>query len=315
MLNTVIEDASQVTSLEEIRNGVLGFNVHMLDQHIINPFSGQAEKASHRTTYRVVTENDQPKMVKLGEVGAKYHIYQNNDFLDNLVPIEESGLVKISTAGTIDHGSKVFVDFELTEIEPVPGDTYYGFLMAFNSHDGSTCTGFSYHVFRVWCRNSFFKALSAKANLILSARHGRNVKPNMEKIREAVNLTKTGFIAVEEDLKALSKIVIQDEETILKVVKTVYNQKKLEAEATKERKPRVLDDILNLFENGKGQNIPGVRGTGLALFNAITEHTNHVSGADRIKKPSTADSRLNSVMFGQGKTINQKAMDTILALR
>jgi hypothetical protein len=76
-----------------------------------------------------------------------------------------------------------------------------------------------------------------------------------------------------------------------------------------ERKPRMLDPIIHLFHNGIGHDLEGFKGTGLALWNAITEHNNHYSGSK-----STYDSRVESVLFGAGSRINEKAESAILAL-
>lgn len=316
MLNQVIKSGSEVSSLEEVKENILNFEV--MEKPLT--FKGLDDTtdilSDKKITYRVGTSlSGFPELIKLGEVGKNYQVLQNSKFVDDDKDIAESGLVTLSGAGFLSEGRKVFLQYKSTTIEPVPGDQYECFLLKFNSHDGSTLVGYSLTITRVVCLNTFQRAINAKSNRILACRHTKNMERNLDEIKEAIDLVNFDFVATEEKLKRLAEITIKSEEDIRKIVKVVFSQKKLENLVSEEdeRKPRVLDDIVHLFQYGKGQDIQGVKGTGLALFNAITEYTNHVSGTNR-KNQSTPDSRLDSVLFGSSARINDKAMTEILQL-
>jgi phage/plasmid-like protein (TIGR03299 family) len=55
---------------------------------------------------------------------------------------------------------------------------------------------------------------------------------------------------------------------------------------------RIFDSIINLFENGRGNRTPGVRGTAWAAYNAVTEYNSWERGR-------SVDSRLNNVWLQQ----------------
>lgn len=299
-------------SMEEIES-VLGFQILETPMFVDHPLTGQRAETGKKTTYRIITNNDgNPEYLPLGEVGKNFQVVQNDRFIEKMVkPLLETELVTATSVGALFNGGKVFTQMQLTEIEPVPGDVYRCYLMAFNCHDGSGSIGYLSGTDRVVCRNTYRTAMNNKASLILSARHTKNVEVNIDLIREALDLVNGGFLATEEQLKRLAEVCIESEEQIKKVVKVAFSQKKLDEESS--RKSRVIDEIQELFVAGKGQDIPGVKGTGLALFNAITEYTNHVSGVNR-KNPSSSESRFDSVLFGQAGKINDKAKEAILAL-
>jgi len=56
------------------------------------------------------------------------------------------------------------------------------------------------------------------------------------------------------------------------------------------------------FEKGKGDDLPGVRGTLWAAYNGVAELTDHRG------LRQTADRRLHSVWYGEGATIKARAL-------
>ena len=69
------------------------------------------------------------------------------------------------------------------------------------------------------------------------------------------------------------------------------------------RAERARDKILSLSQTGRGQDIPGVIGTGYAALNAVTEYVNYhrsSKGTDQLAKQSN---RFKSTMFGQSNVM------------
>ena len=60
-------------------------------------------------------------------------------------------------------------------------------------------------------------------------------------------------------------------------------------------------------ETGKGADIAGVRGTYWGAYNALSEYLNYTKGRN-------GNNRMDSLWFGQNKTMSQKALDTALEL-
>jgi hypothetical protein len=62
-----------------------------------------------------------------------------------------------------------------------------------------------------------------------------------------------------------------------------------------------------LFEEGIGNDIDGVAGSLWAAYNAVTEFTTHHRG-------HSANSRLNSLWFGDSKKVNERALKAAMDL-
>lgn len=77
-------------------------------------------------------------------------------------------------------------------------------------------------------------------------------------------------------------------------------------ETEKDRASRCLSAIIDLFETGTGNTLPGVRGTLWAAYNAVTEYTTHHRGR-------SAENRLNS-QFSDGLALNQRALTEAIKL-
>ena len=70
--------------------------------------------------------------------------------------------------------------------------------------------------------------------------------------------------------------------------------------------------LQHLFQSGKGNNMPVVRGSAWAAYNAVTEMVDHHSTVrDVARDPSN---RLKNIWFGTGAKVKREAFDTILAL-
>ena len=81
-----------------------------------------------------------------------------------------------------------------------------------------------------------------------------------------------------------------------------------------------IDTTLELFENGRGNDMHDVRGTAWAAYNAVTEFVDHYRPVGRgtataeQKTDDVVDKRLNSAWFGTGSDIKQTAWDTLLTV-
>ena len=73
------------------------------------------------------------------------------------------------------------------------------------------------------------------------------------------------------------------------------------------RGERLLERIQPLFEKGRGNDLPGVRGTWWAAYNAVSEYLTHERGR-------AADTRLDSLWFGQGANLNGRALSVALEM-
>jgi hypothetical protein len=63
---------------------------------------------------------------------------------------------------------------------------------------------------------------------------------------------------------------------------------------------RLCEKIVPLFEDGRGAQLPGVKGTLWGGYNALTEHLTWERGR-------SADTRLENLWFGAAKNLAQRA--------
>lgn len=69
----------------------------------------------------------------------------------------------------------------------------------------------------------------------------------------------------------------------------------------------IVDEIVRRAEEGIGTDIPKVRGTLWAAYNGVTEHLSYARGR-------TAETRMDSLWFGDGSLLNQRALEVALEM-
>ena len=70
--------------------------------------------------------------------------------------------------------------------------------------------------------------------------------------------------------------------------------------------------MLALYDGGAGHDIPGVRGTAWAAYNAVTEYTDHVYPV--LASGAVSQIRQQSVLFGAYAGVKSRALEAALAL-
>ena len=114
----------------------------------------------------------------------------------------------------------------------------------------------------------------------------------MKRVQEVVDITNRTFAATLEQYRFLAKRQVSN---IHRFVLDV-----LQVPDDAEKPPRALSNIIELFESGRGQDNPKVRGTYWAAFNGITEWVDHERGRD--------GTRLAAAWYGEGRRIKNRAL-------
>jgi phage/plasmid-like protein (TIGR03299 family) len=151
---------------------------------------GSLEEVTHND--RFMTYRYHPKTHKadaLGVVGNRYTPVQNSDAFSFLNYVsDESGAV-FETAGSIDNGRKVFMTMKLPQGLNIGGvDAIDMYLMAWNTHDGSSSFSVAVTPIRVVCQNTLTAALRA-AKSKFSVRHTASSSGKIQAAREALGIT------------------------------------------------------------------------------------------------------------------------------
>lgn len=243
----------------------------------------------------------------LGVVGPTYKPLQNVEAFNFFDPFVESGAATLETAGSLKNGRRVWVLAKAAgdPIEIVKNDAVERFILLSNSHDGTLAVRVGFTPIRVVCNNTLGMAHSDGASKLLRVRHTKKAVETLEQIREIMDLMNQEFVATAEQYKSLAKLRV-DEKTLKEYVRLVFNPKAVEVEPETEessdgRVDKTFNNILPLFESGRGNDLPGVAGTMWAAYNAVTEYTTWERGR-------TQDNRLDSLWFGDSAKVNQRAL-------
>lgn len=285
--------------------------VHRLDQ---------LQTADGIKVDRYAVVRDDGKVV--GNVGARYTLLQNYEAFEWFDEFVNLGEATYNTAGTLKEGAVVWILAKLNKapMEIATGDLVEKYLLLSHSHDGSLAVRVGFTPQRVVCSNTLSMAHDSDASKLIRVKHSKNVKVNLENIRETMNLANQQFEATAEQYKFLTTKHINQKD-LQKYIKMVFalQQPKL-AEATDEqigwfkdgendkevvstRLKHTLETVFELAEAGKGNNLASARGTLWGAYNGVTEYLSYQNG-------NSDDSRMNSLWYGSAATLNRHALTT-----
>jgi phage/plasmid-like protein (TIGR03299 family) len=230
----------------------------------------------------------------LGVVGPSYTPLQNSKAFDFFRPFIEAKEATIESAGSLRNGQRVFVLCKINR-DPVVvkgNDTVEKYALLSNSHDGTLAVRVGFTGIRVVCANTLKLSHSSAASKLLRVRHTKNVAEGLDKIQEVMNLADQEFEATADQYRLLASkgLVTQDLETY---VKKVFN-------IAEETDSRLMSKIVPLFEKGRGNDLPEIKGTYWAAMNAVSEYLQYERG-------KSADIRMDSLWFGQAAGILDRA--------
>jgi phage/plasmid-like protein (TIGR03299 family) len=242
----------------------------------------------------------------LGVVGLDYEPVQNWQKLAPALPLIEAGGT-LARAGTLRGGRKVWVEIDVkVEGEVLRGDVVKHRLLIASSHDGSMSLRIQDQLVRLVCTNGM---TSVETGASVSLRHTATVHDRLAQMAQLVAAARMRFEGAMAQYRALASRRLSAVETV-EYVRAVFAPPRTEARQLTDGAPtgeRVANRVIELVETGRGSGIYGVRGTAWGAYNAVTQYLTHDRGND-------ADRRTDSLWFGNGASLNRKALDMALAL-
>ena len=165
---------------------------------------------------------------------------------------------------------------------------------------------------RVVCQNTLNTALSCGDERRTKVRHTLNIGLGIAEIRTQLGIVDAYF----KRFETIGQMLVSKQATS-EVVEHLLTDLGLSKEKAKEstRTENIRFDILKLFEKGKGNDLPGVRGSQWALFNGVAEYVDHKRSARGSTDDEKIESRATSLLFGSGAAMKQKALDSLLAVK
>lgn len=245
----------------------------------------------------------------LGVVGNRYQPLQNTEAFNFFEPFVENGLVTLETAGSLQQGKKVWILARIagnSDMTIVGDDIVRKYILLSNSHDGTISVRVGFTPVRVVCANTMAMAHNSDASKLIRIRHGKSVVANLDLIRDTMNLANQEFEATADVFRKLANKQINQAD-LRKYIKVVLDIKEEDDTKISTRAKNQIEDIENRFVHGRGTELIGVKGTVWAAYNAVTEYLTHESGRN-------ADSRYNSLWFGEGFSRNAVALNEAIKL-
>jgi phage/plasmid-like protein (TIGR03299 family) len=197
-------------------------------------------------------------------VGTAYKPLQNADafsFLDNLL---DDGEAKIATAGSLWGGKRVFVSARLTDAFQVAGESMDGYMLVFNSHDGSSSLKVAATVVRPVCQNTVsFGLQTAKSTWTMS--HRTDIAGKIQEARESLQLTQTYNAAFQDEVERLLAVELEKDK-FLTLMKDVLPEQS-----------RATEKKLELLSAAWEHETTPTDNTGWRGLNAFTFFTDHLT--------------------------------------
>lgn len=245
----------------------------------------------------------------LGIVQGRYQPIQNRELFDFMDALVEVGGAHYHTAGSLNNGSRVWGLIRMPETIKVKADLTETYMLGMSAHDGTCPMKVLYTSIRVVCQNTMQMALKG-ANAGVSIRHTRTAVDRMIEAQKVLGRSQQYFDKFAEMAKFLSskRMTVAELKTF---VDQLFPQPQGQTEddiSTRLQTKR--DNVIYLFDHGKGHDKAGVKGTAWAALNAVTEFADYAYG----RKERTLEKKAESVIYGSSSLLKQRAVDTLLRL-
>lgn len=257
--------------------------------------------------------------IALSVVGGRYSISQVEDTIGPLFdPLVKSGHVVVANAKEFRAGRRIAVQAKLQSSFRVKGsdDVVEKYFTALKNFDQSSPEIWLRTAIRVVCVNTFNAALREGRESGFVMRHTGDMKAKMEAAGRALLSSQKWFAEYEQMANALaSKPVGREQlESILSRIfplKAVHPEMVAVQSAHAEKVYANRARVAYLFDAGKGQDIPQIRHTGWAAWNALTQWSDHerpIKGRSALQKN---ERRAELAPIGAGSDWKTKALNVV----
>jgi len=287
--------SAPATALEAIEAAGLDYDIALADLTTTGGIPVPSRKAVVRTDTDDV----------LGVVGTNYVPVQNRQAFGFLDAIAADGGIRYHTAGALRRGERIWLLGKLAGQIRVKGsdDLTEKFLLLSNSHDGSSALRIYFTPIRVVCANTLAMADRSGKGEGIAIRHQGNLPAKVREAQEVLGLARRYY----DDLEIRVDFLAGHHPTAAQLARYFEALYPDPAEGSNSRARNVRDSLYKLFERGKGQEIPGIRHTSWAAFNAVTEFVDHHRSTRGRSDHERGSNRLESAWFGSGNRLKQQA--------
>lgn len=252
----------------------------------------------------------------LGYVTDNYKIVQPREIMDAFKEIAEGAGYKLRTAGNLRDGRRIWALADCGDefsVSPDGKDVVKRSILLATGFDGSMATVADPTSVRVVCQNTLAAAVGyggegAKVRIShLSDFDPAEIRNQL--LKSSGEIESSWEVFKEQAMRLASRKVSTREATeyFMKLFAKPDEDGNLVL-SDDGRSQRTMKQVIDLYQNGQGQETTSAQGTAWGLVNAVTRWTDH-------ERTSTSnESRLNSAFFGTGFEKKLEAMETALEL-
>ncbi|WP_337175107.1 DUF932 domain-containing protein [Paludisphaera sp.] len=255
------------------------------------------------TTRKAVVRADTNDV--LGVVGNSYVPVQNAQAFGFLDAVAADGGIRYHTAGALRGGERIWLLGKLPGQIRVKGsdDVTDKFILLSNSHDGSSALRVFFTPIRVVCANTLAMADRSGKGEGISIRHQGDLPAKVREAREVLGLARRYY----DDLEIRIDFLAGHHPSAAQLGRYFQALYPDPEDGNASRARNVRDTLHGLFEGGKGQEIPAIRHSSWAAFNAVTEFVDHLRSTRGRSEQERGGNRLESAWFGSGNRLKQHA--------
>jgi len=248
----------------------------------------------------------------LGVVGNSYQPVQNFECFGFLDAVVAEGSLKYPTAGALGQGERIWMlaklpaEIRLKDSE----DVTEKYLLLHNSHDGTSALRVFFTPIRVVCANTLAMAERRNCRDGVSVAHKGDLTSKIAEAQEILGFARQFYDDAEEKINRLANYY-----PTRKQLDDYFRSLYPDSDATEnKRASNIRQDLLRLFEAGRGQEIPATRRTAWSAFNAVTEFVDHHRQTRGQSTRDRSSARLKSAWFGSGAKLKAEAWSQALDL-
>lgn len=247
----------------------------------------------------------------LGVVSDRYSPVQNKQAFGFLDAVVADGGIRYHTAGALGQGERVWM------LAKLPGhirvktsdDIVDKFLLLSNSHDGTAALRVFFTPIRVVCQNTLSMAESQGRGQGVSILHKGDLASKIGDAQRVLGFAQRFYDDAQAQINRLASYYPSVAE-LSTYFKALYPDP--EGGQTT-RAENIRSELHRLFENGKGHDMPEIKLTLWTAYNAVTELVDHRNYRGKSEQ-ERASNRLQSIWFGNGATIKERAWDLALQM-
>lgn len=249
----------------------------------------------------------------LGVVGNGYVPVQNFQAFGFLDAVVANGGLRYHTAGALGKGEKVWMLAKLPGQIQVKNsaDVVDKFLLLSNAHDGSAALRVYFTPIRVVCQNTLSLAESRSQGQGVSILHKGDLAAKIKEAQQVLGFATRFYDDAEEQINRLASHY-PTQAQLSAYFKELYPDPEEGKDNT--RAVNVRQELHRLFEHGIGHDETSIKHSTWVAFNAVTEFVDHVRPARGTNDADRASRRLDSIWFGSGARLKQKAWNLALDL-